>query len=158
MLAVVSLTAALLGSAYSAPSELPAGVSAAECVNYPFCGPDPVALELRAIPGFAEHENAVKALEQQHRDIAERQKLAAVPGFAEHQAAEARVLATHGILPVGVRADEAFVLQAEQQLIALQLQQAHQQAAQPEAFVGLVGPSGSIGPSGAVGPSGVIAF
>jgi len=78
--------------AMPAPQELPAGISAAECPNYPYCGVGPDQ------------------------------------GALSHS-------------------------EAEQQLIALQ----QQQAAAP-AFTGLVGPSGSIGPSGLVGPSGNVQF
>ena len=71
------------------------------------------------------HEAAVKLLEQSQFDLSQ-PLLPEVPGIAEHQAALNSVLALQGRNP-GVTnhaAAEARHLQAEQQLIALQAQQA----------------------------------
>ena len=58
MLRLVVLSA-LVAVAYSMPQTLlPAGLSAAECPNYPFCGPTPVAVapvaQVSRFPSFKE--------------------------------------------------------------------------------------------------------
>merc|ERR1711981_854104 len=78
------------------------------------------------------------------------QTLPQVPGLAEHQAAVNALLALQGLAPGNPA--EARHAQAEAALVALQ----QQQAAQNAQNVAVVGPSGNIGPSGQVGASGNI--
>ena len=111
----------LLACAYAmpAPQELPAGVSAAECPNFPYCGATPEQYAL--IPGAASHNDAVEAIKAAQFALSQ-PILPEVPGLAEHQAAEARVLADQGLNPgiIVHSGNEARVHQAEQSLIALQ--------------------------------------
>ena len=111
----------LIACAYAAPApqDLPAGLTAAECPNFPYCGATPE--EIAVIPGAAKHNDAVAAIKQSQFDISQ-PILPEVPGLAEHQAAEAVVLAGQGKNPgiIVQNGNEARVLQAEQQLIALQ--------------------------------------
>jgi len=96
-----------------------------------------------------------QSIEQIHHDLSQ-PLVPQVPGLAAHQAALDQVLAAQGRLPGSNLHSlaEARHLQAEAALLAIQQQQASNNAA----FVGVVGPSGNIGPSGLVGPSGAIAF
>lgn len=150
----------LIAAALAAPMQLPAGVSAAACPNYPNCfiGQAPGAPNL-AVPGAGFQYAAEQRILQQQFALA--QPLAAdVPGFGAHQAAEALVLAAQGRVPGSIihSGQEAKVRQAEADLIALQQQQTAAFATAQPAFTGLVGASGVIGPSGLVGPSGPLAF
>lgn len=110
---------AAVAFAAPAPQELPAGITAAECPNFPYCGLTPE--ELAVIPGAARHSIAVAAIKQSQFDVSQ-PILPEVPGLAEHQAAEALVLAGQGKNPgiIVHSGNEARVFQAEQQLIALQ--------------------------------------
>ncbi len=147
MNAFVTLMLAVVASCAAFP-QLPAGVDPAACPNYPFCSNDPLAIAASNV------DHAAKArIAQQQFDLSQ-PILANVPGLGEHQAAEAQVLASQGRVPGSIAhsGNEARVLQAQADLVALQ----HQQAA--TTFTGLVGPSGVVGPSGLVGPAGPLAF
>ncbi len=74
--------------------------------------------------GAARHNDAVEAIKATQYALSQ-PILPEVPGLAEHQAAEAQVLAGQGLNPglIVQNGNEARVLQAEQQLIAIQLQQ-----------------------------------
>ena len=74
-------------------------------------------------PGDAKHFDAVEAIKASQYALSQ-PILPEVPGLAEHQAAEALVLAGQGLNPgiIVQNGNEARVLQAEQQLIAVQQQ------------------------------------
>jgi|ERR1712127_253446 len=110
--AAVALAGFLALTAEGRP-QLPAGVSAAACPNYPLC-----VAEAQDLSIFTPAQQAVI---RQHEAIA----LAnipppAVPGFAAHQAAEAEVLAAQGINPGALShaQAEARVKQFEAELLA----------------------------------------
>ena len=150
----VVVAACAVAAATAAPQALlPAGLSAAECINYPFCGPTPgtdVPIDTNAAAVYAAQQRILASQFALSQPIA-----ANVPGFGAHQAAEAEVLAAQGRVPGSPihAGNEARVLQAQADLIALQ-----EQLAAAPAFTGLVGASGVVGPSGLVGPSGSLAF
>ena len=82
--AVLSLATLALASA--AP-QLPAGLTAAACPNYPYCDATTGFLEIPDVPGA---EQVIRAQEQLLRsNIA---PTAGLPGSAAHAAAEAAVL------------------------------------------------------------------
>ena len=82
--AVLSLATLTLASA--AP-QLPAGLTAAACPNYPYCDATTGFLEIPDVPGA---EQVIRAQEQLLRsNIA---PTAGLPGSAAHAAAEAAVL------------------------------------------------------------------
>jgi hypothetical protein len=60
LMAIFGLIAS--AAAMPAPQELPAGLTAAECPNFPFCGATPE--EIAVIPGAARHNDAVAAIKQ----------------------------------------------------------------------------------------------
>ncbi|XP_023323462.1 uncharacterized protein LOC111697629 [Eurytemora carolleeae] len=107
--AVMSL---LLSMSADARPQLPAGVSAAQCPNYPLCNVGQQDLSI--------FTPAQQAVIRQHNAIAQANlPLPEVPGLAEHQAAEAEVLAAQGINPGSLShaQAEARVLQFENELI-----------------------------------------
>merc|ERR1711994_141323 len=65
-LIIVSVAALLLGAAGPAAGapQLPPGINAAACPNYPFCGPSPQAAP-GAVPGLAAHAAAEAAVRAQ---------------------------------------------------------------------------------------------
>ncbi|CAB4060361.1 unnamed protein product [Lepeophtheirus salmonis] len=148
---ILCTLSAVMAVSFAAPTlvNYPAGLTAAECPNFPFCGPSPADF---ATPGLAAHAAAE----------------AKVPGIIEHARAEAEVIAAQAPKPDlrGHSAAEQEVRRLENELIAIQRAeaalapaQAHFAAARPTSnFVGLVGPSGVVGPSGLVGPAGPLAF
>merc|ERR1712098_554722 len=81
MLAFLSLASLI---ALSQAAVLPAGLSAAACPNYPFCGPSPV--EIPEVPGGAAILAAQKAVKHQHY-IASIANPPVVPGLDVHAAA-----------------------------------------------------------------------
>merc|ERR1711872_592528 len=94
MLAFLSLASLI---ALSHAAVLPAGVSAAACPNYPYCGPSPA----NAVPGAANvlaAQEAVKAQLRLAAAAAENAQLARMgmagqpAGLQAHRAAEARVM------------------------------------------------------------------
>merc|ERR1711872_380546 len=110
MLAFLSLAALI---ALSQSAVLPAGVSAATCPNYPYCGPSPAD----TVPGAAAVLAAQEAVKQQLK-VAAMPVLPQVPGLAAHSAAENAQLARMG-LPAGLQAHsaaEARVMQQQQEL------------------------------------------
>merc|ERR550517_1533549 len=92
--------------------QLPAGVSAAACPNYPVCA---VEQDLSIFTP------AQQAVIRQHNAIAQANRPPpAVPGLAAHAAAEAEVFALQGLNPgqLAHSSAEARVLAAEQELLA----------------------------------------
>ena len=116
-----------LASAAMAAPQLPAGLSAAACPNYPYCDATTGFLSIPAVPGAGDviraqeaiirgnlaptaglpgiqaHAAAEAAVQQQSRG-----------GFPAHAAAEAAVLLQQGRLPAGLNAGELAHFQAEQ--------------------------------------------
>jgi hypothetical protein len=84
----------------------------------------PAPQDVLLIPGADKHNDAVEAIKATQYALSQ-PILPEVPGLAEHQAAEALVLAGQGLNPgiIVQNGNEARVLQAEQQLIAIQQQQ-----------------------------------
>merc|ERR1711931_524682 len=115
MLAFLSLASLI---ALSQAAVLPAGVSAASCVNYPFCGPSPV--EIPQVPGGAILA-AQKAVKHQHY-LASIANPPVVPGLDVHAAALNAQLARMGV-PAGQPAHMAALARVQQQqaeIIAIQ--------------------------------------
>ena len=110
----------------SVPS-LPAGLSFAQCVNYPFCDQTNGFLEVPAVPGA---EAVIRA--QENIIVGNNSPLSALPGIEAHAAAEAAVkesnrpglsahaaavnavLLSQGRIPEGVPASHLAHFQAEQ--------------------------------------------
>merc|ERR1711872_685155 len=116
MLAFISLASLI---ALSQAAVLPAGVSAASCANYPFCGPSPV--EIPEVPGGAAILAAQKAVKHQHY-LASIANPTVVPGLDVHAAALNAQLARMGV-PAGQPAHMAAlarVQQQQQEIIAIQ--------------------------------------
>ncbi|XP_040563651.1 uncharacterized protein [Lepeophtheirus salmonis] len=165
---ILCTLSAVMAVSFAAPTlvNYPAGLTAAECPNFPFCGPSPADF---ATPGLAAHAAAeAKVLREQVALTDPSALLPKVPGIIEHARAEAEVIAAQAPKPDlrGHSAAEQEVRRLENELIAIQRAeaalapaQAHFAAARPTSnFVGLVGPSGVVGPSGLVGPAGPLAF
>merc|ERR1711881_357967 len=113
MLAFLSLASLI---ALSQSAVLPAGLSAAACPNYPFCGPSPV--EIPEVPGGAAILAAQKAVKHQ----AYIANPPVVPGLDVHAAALNAQLARMGV-PAGQPAHQAAlarVHQQQQEIIAIQ--------------------------------------
>merc|ERR1711981_456826 len=89
---------ALATTALGAP-QLPAGLTAAACPNYPYCDATTGFLAVPDVPGAADEA----AVQQQSRG-----------GFPAHAAAEAAVLLQQGRAPAGLSAGELAHFQAEQ--------------------------------------------
>ena len=124
MLSFIVLT--LTSTALAAP-QLPAGLSAAACPNYPYCDATTGFLSVPDVPGAADviraqeaiirgniaptaglpgiqaHAAAEAAVQQQSRG-----------GFPAHAAAEAAVLLQQGRAPANLNAGELAHFQAEQ--------------------------------------------
>merc|ERR1712042_92229 len=116
MLAFLSLASLI---ALSQSAVLPAGLSAAACPNYPYCGPSPV--EIPEVPGGAAILAAQKAVKHQHY-IASIANPPVVPGLDVHAAALNAQLARMGV-PAGQPAHQAAlarVHQQQQEIIAIQ--------------------------------------
>merc|ERR1712168_1392542 len=118
---VFAILSGVLAAAMAAP-QLPAGLSAAVCPNYPYCfgGPEAAA----ANPGLAIFEQAVALTKQQERTLQPVLPIG-VAGLGAHQAAEAEVLASQGLNPgIIAHAEELNrVKQSEAQLVAFQQSQ-----------------------------------
>merc|ERR1711976_880894 len=115
-----------LGLASAAP-QLPAGLTAAACPNYPYCDAVTGFLEVPDVPGAKEvllranlapsavlpgadaHAAAEAAIQELSR-----------PGFNEHAAAEAAVLFAQGRAPANLSPGELAHYQAEQAVLAAQ--------------------------------------
>ena len=106
---VFAVLASVLAAAAAAP-QLPAGLSAALCPNYPFCDVGGAA----AIPGAA-----LVAQQAQTLQFGDLEPLNVTP---EWDAAQAEQLARMGIVPGALRhaGKEARVIQAQQELLAAQ--------------------------------------
>ena len=125
----------LVSVALSAP-QLPAGLTAAACPNYPYCDAVTGFLEVPDVPGA---EEVIRAQEQLLRsnlgvssytaalpgaeahaaaELAVQQL--ARPGFNAHAAAEAEILLAQGRAPANLNAAELAHFQAEQAVIAAQ--------------------------------------
>merc|ERR1711872_1093594 len=116
MLAFLSLASLI---ALSQSAVLPAGLSAAACPNYPFCGPSPV--EIPEVPGGAAIALSQKAVKHQHY-IASIANPPVVPGLDVHAAALNAQLARMSV-PAGQPAHQAAlarVHQQQQEIIAIQ--------------------------------------
>ena len=123
---ILSLAVSACVSRPQAPS-LPAGLSFAQCVNYPFCDQTNGFLEVPAVPGA---EAVIRA--QENIIVGNNSPLAALPGieahaaaeaavkesnrpgFSAHSAAENAVLLSQGRIPAGVPAAHLAHFQAEQ--------------------------------------------
>merc|ERR1712212_17547 len=113
MLALLSLASLI---ALSQAGVLPAGVNAATCANYPFCGPSPADYGPEAGLILAAQE-AVK----QQLYLAALPALPVVPGLDVHAAAENAQLARMGV-PAGLTqhmADEAKLKTQQDELASI---------------------------------------
>jgi len=133
-----SFAAVLLfaASCSAAPqAQLPAGLSALACPDYPYCGARGGWLEVPNVPGAAEVIAAQEALiraglnpaaglpgYEAHAAAEAAVKEASREGFPAHAAAEAAVLLAQGLAPAGT--DPAFFAhyQAEQAVRNAELQ------------------------------------
>ena len=125
----------LLSVALAAP-QLPAGLTAASCPNYPYCDAITGFLEVPDVPGA---EEVIKAQElllrsnlglglgvpavpgaEAHRAAELAVEQLARPGFNSHAAAEAAVLAAQGRAPANLNAADLAHYQAEQAVLAAQ--------------------------------------
>merc|ERR550519_1161799 len=107
----------------SAAPQLPAGLTAAACPNYPYCDATGGFLEIPAVPGAAEVIAAQEAVIRSGLN-----PLAGLPGIDAHAAAEAAVkdagregfagdaavLLAQGRVPAGLDAGRLAHFQAEQ--------------------------------------------
>merc|ERR1712122_372878 len=127
MSVLVSLVSITLAAA--AP-QLPAGLTAAACPNYPYCDGTTGFLEIPDVPGA---EEVIRAQEQLLRaNLGPAAYVAALPGaeaavenlqrpgFNEHAAAEAAVLFAQGRAPANLSPAELQHYQAEQAVLAAQ--------------------------------------
>merc|ERR1711981_807105 len=99
---------ALATTALGAP-QLPAGLTAAACPNYPYCDATTGFLAVPDVPGAADVIRAQEAIIRGHLA-----PTAGLPGFQAHAAAEAAVLLQQGRAPAGLSAGELAHFQAEQ--------------------------------------------
>merc|ERR1712037_616467 len=76
----------LVASAFAAP-QLPAGLTAAACPNYPYCDATGGFLAVPDVPGAADVIAAQEAIIRSHQGVG----VPALPGFEAHAAAEAAV-------------------------------------------------------------------
>merc|ERR1712168_540916 len=120
---VFAVLSGVLAAAMAAP-QLPAGLSAAVCPNYPYCfgGPEAAA----ANPGLAHFQQAVALTQQQERTLQPVLPIG-VAGLGAHQAAEAAVLAAQGRNP-GTIAHAEEVNRVKQAELELQAYIADQKA------------------------------
>ena len=123
----------LFSVALTAP-QLPAGLTAAACPNYPYCDAVTGFLEVPDVPGAGEVIRAQEQLlrgnlglgvpalpgAEAHRAAELALEQLARPGFSSHAAAEAAVLAAQGRAPANLKAAELAHYQAEQAVLAAQ--------------------------------------
>merc|ERR1712105_284380 len=122
----------LAATALAAP-QLPAGLTAAACPNYPYCDASGGFLAVPDVPGAAEVIAAQESIIRSHQGIgagvpgleAHAAAEAAVQhqsraGFPAHAAAESQVLLSQGRVPAGLDAGMLAHFQAEQEILALQ--------------------------------------
>jgi len=147
---VFAVLSGVLAAAVAAPVELPAGVLAADCPNYPFCGFGPEALA--ANPGLAIYQQGVALTKQQAQTLQPVLPIG-VEGLGAHQAAEARQLALMGLNPGTIaHAEEvARVKHAQAELIAFGEAQAAAAAASAAAVVPVAVAPAAVAPA-AVAP------
>merc|ERR1712119_116630 len=111
MLSFFSLASLL---ALSQAAVLPAGINAATCTNYPFCGPSQISGPANVPANTAAYE-AIKQL------YVAKPAIPSIPGLEAHAAAENAQLAKMGApaRPIGYQAHmaaEARLIQQQQQL------------------------------------------
>merc|ERR1711862_1041451 len=122
-----------LASVSLAAPQLPAGLSIAQCVNYPFCDQTNGFLEIPAVPGA---EAVIRA--QENIIVGNQSPLSALPGIEAHAAAEAAVqdasrpgfpahaaavnavLLAQGRIPEGIPVSHLARFQAEQAVLLAQ--------------------------------------
>ena len=129
----VMLSLVGLGFAAAAP-QLPAGLTAAACPNYPYCDAVTGFLEVPDVPGAQEVIRAQEQLlranlspaaavlpgAEAHAAAEAAVQNLARPGFNEHAAAEAAVLFAQGRAPANLNPAELAHYQAEQAVLAAQ--------------------------------------
>merc|ERR1712018_681845 len=103
-----------LGLASAAP-QLPAGLTAAACPNYPYCDAVTGFLEVPDVPGAKEVIQAQEVLLR-----ANLAPSAVLPGADAHAAAEAAILFAQGRAPANLSPGELAHYQAEQAVLAAQ--------------------------------------
>ena len=123
-----------LSSLALAAPQLPAGLTAAACPNYPYCDAVTGFLEVPDVPGAEEVIRAQEQLLRSNLGVAPTalpgaeahaaaelavQQLSR-PGFNAHAAAEAQVLLAQGRAPANLNAADLAHFQAEQAVIAAQ--------------------------------------
>merc|ERR1712201_46098 len=129
---ILSLAVSACVARPQSPS-LPAGLSIAQCVNYPFCDQTNGFLEIPAVPGA---EAVIRA--QENIIVGNQSPLSALPGIEAHAAAEAAVqdasrpgfpahaaavnavLLAQGRVPEGIPASHLAHFQAEQAVLLAQ--------------------------------------
>merc|ERR1711875_196557 len=120
----------LAATAFAAP-QLPAGLTAAACPNYPYCDATGGFLAIPDVPGAAEVIAAQESIIRSHQGIGGALPLPGIEaeaavqqqsraGFPAHAAAESAVLLSQGRLPAGLDAGHLAHFQAEQEILALQ--------------------------------------
>merc|ERR1711881_197362 len=106
----------LAATAFGAP-QLPAGLTAAACPNYPYCDATGGFLPVPDVPGAAAVIAGQEAIIRSHQGIG---GAVALPGIEAHAAAESAVLLSQGRVPAGLDAGHLAHFQAEQEILALQ--------------------------------------
>ena len=132
MFALSSALLALVAPTLAAP-QLPAGLTAAACPNYPYCDAVTGFLEVPDVPGAAAVVRAQEELIRAgqglgsglpglaaHAAAEAAVAAAARPGFPAHAAAEAAVLRAQGRAAANLSPAELAHYQAEQAVIAAQ--------------------------------------
>merc|ERR1712098_273078 len=123
----------LAATAFGAP-QLPAGLTAAACPNYPYCDATGGFLPVPDVPGAAAVIAGQEAIIRSHRGIGGAVALPGIEahaaaaavqqqsraGFPAHAAAESAVLLSQGRVPAGLDAGHLAHFQAEQEILALQ--------------------------------------
>ena len=124
-----------LSSLALAAPQLPAGLTAAACPNYPYCDAVTGFLEVPDVPGAEEVIRAQEQLLRSNLGVAPTAALPGAeahaaaelavqqlsrPGFNAHAAAEAQVLLAQGRAPANLNAADLAHFQAEQAVIAAQ--------------------------------------
>ena len=179
LLSVAGLAAAAPQFQLPRGINLPPGINAANCPNFPFCTNNLAALAQPAQAAASTNSGAISGLLANARQLANDQN---VPAAVRAQINNVLATARTGQLPQIQAQVNALLAQGQAQNANLppqvqsQIQNLAATARQilPQAapaapaapaaqapstqFTGLVGPSGSIGPSGLVGPAGPVAF
>merc|ERR1712018_866480 len=124
-----------LAAAACAAPQLPAGLTAAECPNFPYCDATNGFLAVPDVPGAADviaaQENLIRFGLNPHSGLPGIEAHAAAEaalveasreGFPGHAAAEAAVLLAQNRVPVGLDAGRLAHFQAEQAVLLQQQQ------------------------------------